>query len=91
MSIGSFFSDAWQYAVNHKRKLLGIAVGAVGVFFPPILPYTTVLGGVIVGSDFQVGAKVGTAIGDTAKHVVDSRKLTPADAAKLGILMRELP
>jgi hypothetical protein len=48
--------SVWSWIVAHKRKLLGLAVGAAGVFYPPLMPVTIGLGGLIAGSDFQVGA-----------------------------------
>lgn len=55
---------------SHWKKLLGIAVGVVGVFYPPLAPVLGPLGGVIVGSDFQVGTQLGTPVGGAAKDLV---------------------
>lgn len=82
-TIGNFFADHW-------RKLAGIAVGAlcaIPVLTPFALPIVG-LGGLIFGSDFQVGATVGTPLGAGAKDVVNHRTLTAeelqtlADAAR---------
>lgn len=55
---------------DHWRKLAGIAIATAGYFYPPLIPLTTI-GGIILGSDFQVGSKMGTPLGPAAKQLVD--------------------
>jgi len=59
----------WSFVKGNYKKLLGVAVGVSGVFYPPLLPLTTSLGGVIFGSDFQHGTELGTPVGKDAKEL----------------------
>lgn len=56
------------------RKVAGIVVGATGVLYPPLLPVTIGIGGLVAGSDFQIGAQLGTPIGKAAKELVNGRR-----------------
>ncbi len=76
---------------DNWKKLLGIAVGASGVFYPPLLPVTTLLGGLIIGTDFQVGSEVGSAIGKGAKKVVNHETLSADELQALADAARLLP
>jgi hypothetical protein len=60
-----------SWLASHWKKLLGVAVGIAGVFYPPLAPVLGPLGGVIVGSDFQIGTQLGTPIGGDAQKLVE--------------------
>lgn len=56
-----------NFLKKHWKKGLGLVVGIAGAFTPAavvLLP----LGGIIFGTDFQVGASAGTPLGRTAKE-----------------------
>ena len=74
-----FKRSFWE---NHWRKVLGGALAVAGVFVPALLPLAP-LGTLILGSDFQVGSKVGTAIGAGAKKVVNHESLSAEELQAL--------
>jgi len=71
-SVTAFFKAHW-------KKLLGGAVAVAGSFFPEVALPAQVLGGVILGSDFQVGSSIGTPVGQAAKRVADTHKALSQD------------
>lgn len=67
----TFLKRNWQ-------KLLGIAIGACAAI-PALEHYAGPLlgvGGLIVGADFQLGAKLGTPIGKAAQELHEQLKST---------------
>jgi hypothetical protein len=56
-----------KFLRKHWKKALGVAVAIAGVFYPPALAVTIPIGTAIAGSDFQIGAQMGTPIGQAAK------------------------
>jgi hypothetical protein len=77
------------------RKVLGLGLTVAGAFVPALAPLA-VVGAGIFGSDFQVGASIGTPIGAAAKQVADTHKLLTAAESqellqKLGTAFQEPP
>lgn len=69
-------------------KLAGASVAVVGAFVPGLQPLVP-LGGVIFGTGFQVGASIGTPIGQSAKRVAETHDvLSELNAKQLEQLVK---
>lgn len=69
-------------------KLAGASVAVVGAFVPGLQPLIP-LGGVIFGTGFQVGASIGTPIGQSAKRVAETHDvLAELNAEQVAALVK---
>lgn len=55
---------------SHWKKIVGAGVAIAGWFVPELAPLQ-IVGGIVLGSDFQVGTALGTPIGKGAKGLAD--------------------
>jgi hypothetical protein len=62
-----------SFLKRHWKKAAGVVVAAVGVFVPGLQPLIPI-GGMLFGSDFQIGASAGTPLGKAAKDAQRSLK-----------------
>jgi hypothetical protein len=72
-----------DFLARHWRKILGGAIAVAGVVYPPLAPLVP-LGTLVIGSDFQLGASIGTPVGAAAKKLAQAHEgLSAADLEAL--------